>query len=876
MDFIDPPLYYALILLFSASYYANLASCRPHNNFTDVQSLLAFRDRVIDRNGILATNWTTDTSFCSWIGVQCSRRRQRVSAIRLPGFALGGAISPHVANLSFLSELVLSNNSLTGPIPEGLDLKSLILESNFLTGNLPSTIFNITPLVNMYVGSNNLSGTLPLNSSFTALPRLRNISLSSNHLTGDIVLSAFALCPELQMLSLSENHFVGGVPDDIDSLSGLKFLYLGKNQLSGTIPASLGNLTELTELDLDRNKLSGVIPEELGNLHNLQYLALQFCNLSGSIPIGLLNCSLLNFFDLSYNELTGHVPVGIGKSLPLLNWFNVGSNQLGGNLEFLDSLSGCRNLEFLQIWENKLEGALPDSIGNLSSSLQLFLAFENSISGNIPSALGNLSGLTFMSLHMNELTGSIPSAITKLHSLQSLVLAFNRISGSIPPEIGLLTNLNVLDLHYNAVTGSIPDTIANITKIQHLWLHSNKMSSTIPESLWTLSSLLELYLSENTLNGSLSPQVGNLKELTFLDLSMNELSGNIPSALGALQMLTDMDLSRNSLQGQIPNTFNQLFSVINLNLSHNFLSGLIPDSLANLSYLDSLDLSFNKLEGRIPNGRVFSNLSISSLIGNQALCGAPSLRFPPCSKNVATNSSTRKLKLLKYILPFTAFGIILACLGLTYIFNWKRKAKTSAKADDAHLHDNRVISQRELLRATSNFSEANLLGRGGFGSVCRGCLDDGMLVAVKVLNLEAGGALKSFDAECQVLRTVRHRNLIKIISVCSTINFKALILQFMSNGSLDKWLYSGNYFLNLPQRLNIMLDVSLALEYLHHHHPHVVLHCDLKPTNVLLDEKMVAHVSDFGIAKLLFGDSSSIISASTPGTIGYIAPGNEK
>nr|XP_009772312.1 PREDICTED: probable LRR receptor-like serine/threonine-protein kinase At3g47570 [Nicotiana sylvestris] len=129
----------------------------------------------------------------------------------------------------------------------------------------------------------------------------------------------------------------------------------------------------------------------------------------------------------------------------------------------------------------------------------------------------------------------------------------------------------------------------------------------------------------------------------------------------------------------------------------------------------------------------------------------------------------------------------------------------------------------------------------------------------------------SFDTECEVLRNLRHRNLTKVITSCSNLDFKALVLEYMPNGSLDKWLYSHNYFLDIMQRLNIMMDVACALEYLHHECLSPVIHCDMKPSNILLDENMVAHLSDFGISKLL-GEDESDLYTKTLATFGYITP----
>jgi len=199
------------------------------------------------------------------------------------------------------------------------------------------------------------------------------------------------------------------------------------------------------------------------------------------------------------------------------------------------------------------------------------------------------------------------------------------------------------------------------------------------------------------------------------------------------------------------------------------------------------------------------------------------------------------------------------------------------------------LSYSEIQLAVNGFVTTNLIRRGAFGSVYGAVFSSGesgihTTVAVKVLDLMQSKASKSFDAECEALRNIQLQNLVKVITSCSSIDhtgaeFKALAMEFMSNGNLDKWLYPEDVecgsTLTLTQRLNIAIDVASALDYLHHDCDPPVVHCDLKPGNVLLDEDMTAHVGDFGLARFLSHDSSQNGSSTIglKGSIGYIAPG---
>ncbi|KAM3393892.1 hypothetical protein P3S68_002893 [Capsicum galapagoense] len=496
-------------------------------------------------------------------------------------------------------------------------------------------------------------------------------------------------------------------------------------------------------------------------------------------------------------------------------------NRFSGSLDM--EIFNISRLTVISLSVNNLSGSLPPNMCSVIPNIEeLYLRNLTNLVGTIPHSISNCSKLTILELSGNKLTGLIPNSLGYLTHLQLVNLEGNNLTSdsslSFLTSLTYCRNLKLLFLSVNSLNGMLPAATGNLsTSLRKFYAKKCKIKGRIPNEVGNFSSLLDLHLSGNNLVGSIPTSIGNLRNLQRFNLSDNKLTGLIGDHIWNITSLREIHLGSNKLSSNIPPSLGNLQDLVVLDLSSNNMVGSLPPKIGNLKVATLIDLSVNQFSNEIPRE-----------IGGLQTLAYLSLRHNKLEGAIADSMSNMVGLEFLDLSHNNISGIIpkfIVFVTMAFVLLWTRYRRGKSAPQQAESFSTVTrerISYYELLQAT----------------------DDLIL---------------------------RHRNLVKVITSCSNLHFKALVLEYMPNGSLEKYLYSHNYFLDTKQRLRIMIDVACALEYLHHGCLLPVIHCDVNPSNVLLDEDMVAHLSDFGISKL-FGEGQGDWYTKTLATLEYIAP----
>uniref|UniRef100_A0A5B7B043 non-specific serine/threonine protein kinase n=1 Tax=Davidia involucrata TaxID=16924 RepID=A0A5B7B043_DAVIN len=668
---------------------------------------------------------------------------------------------------------------------------------------------------------------------------------------------------ELSNLGLQKNQFNGMLPS-FSGLSELRYAYLDYNNFDSIPSDFFDGLVNLQVLALDGNPLNATtgwsLPTELQNSVQLANLSLMNCNLAGPLPEFLGNMSSLNVLMMSLNRISGAIPASFKDSSLQILWLNGQSG--GGMTGPIDVVASMVSLTSLWLHGNHFSGKIPENIGDLPYLKDLNLN-SNDLVGLIPTSLASME-LDKLDLNNNHFMGSIPKFKTVSATYKSNPFCLTDPGALCTPEVmallEFLDGVNYPSRLVSSWSGNDP--------CQGQWLG---LSCNANQELYIIN------LPKSNLTGTLSPSIANLDSLTQIKLGSNHLTGPIPMNWTSLKSLTTLDLSGNNISPPLP----KFSSTVKLVIDRNPL------------------LNSNQSETTPSPENSPSSGGLQSPPNNPSSTTTGSKSNPVSPSDESEVGSSKKKKLVVILAPVASFAaLVFLVVPLSIYFCKKRKDpyqapsslvihprdpsdsdnmvkivvannsngsistatgsgsgnRNSSGMGSSHVIEagNLVISVQVIRNVTKNFASENELGRGGFGVVYKGELDDGTKIAVK--RMEAGvisrKALDEFQAEIAVL-------------------------EYMPQGALSQHLFHWKSFklepLSWKRRLNIALDVARGMEYLHNLAHQSFIHRDLKSSNILLGDDFRAKVSDFGLVKLAPDGERSVVTR-LAGTFGYLAP----
>ncbi|KAL1554271.1 putative LRR receptor-like serine/threonine-protein kinase [Salvia divinorum] len=546
-----------------------------------------------------------------------------------------------------------------------------------------------------------------------------------------------------------------------------------------------------------------------------------------------------------------------------------------GSLNPRFSVDALRNLTLLASFNASnfpLPGPIPEWLGLGVASLRVLDLRSCLINGSIPSTLANLSSLDELYLSNNDLAGALPSRLGQLDGLSVLDLSRNALTGLIPVPFVDLRNLTMLDMSLNRLSGEIPPGIGTFSRLRYLNLSGNILSSSIPPQLGDLSSLVDLDLGSNSLSGSLPLDLRGLR-----NLQRNRFDGGVPDLLWSLPSLDFLDLSANNFTGTLP--FNVSAGVnassAVANISQNLFYGNITPVVRRFGFID---MSGNFFEGPVPiSARGSTALGMNCLQNSTSQrsrteCatfyaernlvfdnfGEPSAPPSPPPKS---NKKDHKAVILASV--FGGVGLIALVIFIVVLcFICKRKTGTpnqrgisvgpvpaggsspppGASLNFSNLGD--AFTYQQILQATGEFNDANLMKNGHSGDLYHGLLEGGIPVVVKKVDLDSSAKKESYMSELDLFSRISHPRMVPLLGHClENENEKFLVYKHMPNGDLSSSLFKkadtkdGLQSLDWITRLKIAIGAAEGLCYLHHECVPPLVHRDVQASSILLDDK---------------------------------------
>ncbi|CAH8352517.1 unnamed protein product [Eruca vesicaria subsp. sativa] len=755
------------------------------------------------------------------------------------------------------------NNNMTCHITE------LILKSKSLSGKLPPELAKLQYLQNISVVRNYLSGTIPM--EWASMPYLTSITLSANNLSGPLPtwLQNFK---NLKVLAVEGNQFSGTIPDELGNLTNLTILHLASNKFSGRLPITLSRLVNLEEFWVSDNNFSGTIPGYIGNWSWLRKLFLHASGLKGPLPEGVAR--LENLVDLRISDTTG------------INSFPNISSEVIENLIL-------RNVG--------LSGPIPSYIWNIPSLNRLDLSF-NKLTGELQE-VQNAPAHTYLTSNM--LSGNVESSSVYRHSKSAIDLSYNNFSWSSSCQDK--SNINIYRSSYlqNNLTGFLPCAgPTNCSKYQRS-LHINCGGGNV--QIKTSSGKITYQADNTTTNAATNHHLENWgisntgdftddpnNDDTYIVSTSLTPSGDYPylyktarrSPLSLVYYAFCLENGAYNVKLHFVE-IQFLDEELNTRLGRREFDVYVQGELflRDFNIKDEANGTLKAVVAEAKDVNVTDHMleirlywggKGTTLFPNRGNYG-PLISAISLCHSLEKHCGVEKTKYhTNYPLIFGVIGALVAIILLALGFYAQKRCR-----DDTNMRERDLRAQglqtvwftwRQLQAATNNFDEANKLGEGGFGSVFKGELSDGTIVAVKQLSSNSRQGNREFVNEIGMISGLNHPNLVKLYGCCVENNQLLLVYEYMENNSLALVLSEKNSpKLDWAARKKICVGIARGLEFLHEGSMIKMVHRDIKTTNVLLDANLNAKISDFGLARLR-EEEHSHISTKIAGTIGYMAP----